>query len=82
MSGIGVLVWLNESEGAFMSFSALFRRSVVALTTTVTISVVALTILSLAACGGGASDSSGSSLTGQVAIDGSSTVFPLTALAA
>ena len=48
----------------------------------VTISVVALTILSLAACGGGASDSSGSSLTGQVAIDGSSTVFPLTALAA
>ena len=40
MSGIGVLVWLNESEGAFMSFSALFRRSVVALTTTVTISVV------------------------------------------
>ena len=51
-------------------------------TSSVTTSVVALTILSLAACGGGTSDSSGSSLTGQVAIDGSSTVFPLTALAA
>ena len=51
-------------------------------TSSVTTSVVALTILSLAACGGGTSDASGSSLTGQVAIDGSSTVFPLTALAA
>jgi phosphate transport system substrate-binding protein len=48
----------------------------------VTISAVAMVTLSLAACGGGTSGSSGSSLSGQVAIDGSSTVFPLTALAA
>ena len=48
----------------------------------VTISAVAMVTLSLAACGGGTSGSSDSSLSGQVAIDGSSTVFPLTALAA
>jgi phosphate transport system substrate-binding protein len=41
-------------------------------------------VLLLAACGGSSSSTTGgdSSLSGQVAIDGSSTVFPLTALAA
>jgi phosphate transport system substrate-binding protein len=48
----------------------------------ITISALALTALTLAACGGGSSGSSDSGLSGQVAIDGSSTVFPLTALAA
>lgn len=51
-------------------------------TSSVFISSVALTMLSLAGCGGATSDSSDSPLSGQVGIDGSSTVFPLTALAA
>ena len=47
-----------------------------------TAGALVLAALSLAACGGGSTSSSDSSITGQVAIDGSSTVFPLTALAA
>jgi len=55
-------------------------------TRTRTAAIAALAISSalvLAACGGGSGgDSSGSDLTGAVRIDGSSTVYPLTALAA
>jgi phosphate transport system substrate-binding protein len=52
-------------------------------TTGLAAGIVAAALL-LAACGGSSSSSAGgdSSLSGQVAIDGSSTVFPLTALAA
>ena len=56
------------------------------MTRTRTAAIAALAISSalvLAACGGGSGgDSSGSDLTGAVRIDGSSTVYPLTALAA
>ena len=55
--------------------------------TTRTTAIAALSMaaaLALAACGGGSGggSSSGSTLSGQVRIDGSSTVYPLTALAA
>ena len=56
------------------------------MTRTRTAATAALAISSalvLAACGGGSStDSGGSDLTGAVRVDGSSTVYPLTALAA
>ena len=53
-------------------------------TRTAAISALAISsALVLAACGGGSSnDSGGSELTGSVRVDGSSTVYPLTALAA
>ena len=53
-------------------------------TRTAAISALAISsALVLAACGGGSSnDSEGSDLTGSVRVDGSSTVYPLTALAA
>ena len=53
-------------------------------TRTAAISALAISsALVLAACGGGSSnDSGGSDLTGSVRVDGSSTVYPLTALAA
>ena len=54
-------------------------RTIKPLLTTVSIVAAGLT---LAACGGGSTSAGDSSLSGQVGIDGSSTVFPLTALAA